>query len=86
MTATPMPGRSNQKRLPRPFPELMRFPHRSGSDPVTWGTAHRDDMVGYVVPGWGQGTAAAGKASRGKLAQIKWQRRHRPAQRSCHAI
>jgi hypothetical protein len=68
------------------IPWLMRFPRRFGSDPVTSGTAQRDDTVGYVVLGWGQGTAAADEASRGKMAQIKWQRRHRPAQRSCQAI
>ena len=39
-----------------------------------------------VVPGRGQGTAAADEASRGKMAQTKWQRCHRPAQRSCQAI
>ena len=52
---------------------------------VTWG--HKGTTRSSTwCPAEGQGTAAADQASRGKMAQIKWQRRRRPAQRSCHAI
>jgi hypothetical protein len=47
---------------------------------------HRDDTVEHMVLDGGQGPAAADEASRGEMAQIKWQRYHLPAQRSCHSI
>ena len=51
-SAAPMPGRSNEKRQPRPS-MVMRFPRRFGSDPVTSGhDAQRDNTVEYLVLGW----------------------------------
>ena len=63
--------------------EAVLAPVRIGL--VTWGHEGMTRSSTWC-PAEGQGTAAADQASRGKMAQIKWQRRHRPAQRSCYAI
>ena len=66
---------------------------KSGQHPVrTSGPALRSprQQPRTSQPSVGQDTGgdycSADEASRGKMAQIKWQRCHRPAQRSCHPI
>ena len=73
---------SNLSRRGHPMADSLPVQVRIG--PCDLG--HGDDTDEYVVLGGGQGTAAADEASRSKMAQIKWQRCHSPAQRSCHLI